>query len=83
MVELSGQAQVARLQLTADTLHIQRQELVYTHSATDHIDPSILARVRHNINRYCHFHSGSGLAILIITLVILVVVGFFWIYSAI
>ena len=45
IVELDGEAQPVRLQVTQDSLNIQREELVYTQSLTDNLDPEVLAQV--------------------------------------
>lgn len=45
VADYHGQKQSVRLQLTEDALFIQKQELAYTYSPTDHVDAAILARV--------------------------------------
>ncbi|ELU05829.1 hypothetical protein CAPTEDRAFT_219313 [Capitella teleta] len=46
VAEYHGQKQPVRLQLTEDALFLQKQELAYTYSPTDHVDAAILARER-------------------------------------
>ena len=46
-VEYNGQKQSVRLQLWGDSLTVQKEELAYTYSPTNHVDAAILARVSH------------------------------------
>ena len=46
VVELDGEQHQVNLKLTSDELSIQREELAYTTSCTDHVDAAVLAKVR-------------------------------------
>ena len=45
-LERNGSQSNARLQLTADWLSLTREEIAYTYSPIDKIDPVVLAKVR-------------------------------------
>ena len=45
VIELDGEQHQVNLKLTSDELSIQREELAYTTSCTDHVDAAVLAKV--------------------------------------
>ena len=45
VVELDGEQHHVRLKLTSDELSVQKEELAYTASRTDHVDAAVLAKV--------------------------------------
>ena len=48
-VEYNGERYSVRLQLWADSLTVQKEELAYTYSPTSHVDTAVLARVSRSL----------------------------------